>query len=272
MSRLIRLGIAASAVLTLTAGAPAAFGAGPVGLPPPTASNLHPCSRVTDGLSPWKDRNDETGYTVWGTSYAYDWWGKGGSCPAARFVAVQVVEARGPASVLSPVPGSSGHQRCYVTRDDAGNRIEPFASIFCEIKGGRKHHFGVLVAPYPVAIDGWFWNDGNQPPCTDPDNCPSGPPGLPEATPAEVDTVCGLKQGDAVCHISSNPGRGARATVTLSRNGRQIGKTSVTFGDDQLTTLTIHGSKPLQPATYDLHVVIVYNGSVVTDETGPVAL
>jgi hypothetical protein len=257
------LGFVAAAAAFLAPGANASS----VGLPAPTPANLHVCSRIADELSPWKDRSEETGYTVWGTHYAYDWWGTRGSCAAARFVAIQVVDNRGPSSVVSPYSGAAGRsQRCYITTKDAGNTIEPFASIFCHIKVPRRN-FGVLVAPYPSSIDGWFWNDGNPPACTDPDICPKGVQGVSYGPPEEEDYICTRKGGALVCHMSNNPGAGARLTLTLLRHGKQVAQTHLVFGSDAVTTAVLRGRTPLRPGSYVLKVKLTNAGATLQDSS-----
>jgi hypothetical protein len=168
---------------------------------------------------------------------------------------------------------------CYASVNNGNVMIEPFAQVFCHVK--EKAHkrprqpardFGVMVIPYPVQIDGWFWDPGRGP-CTDPDGCPSSPPAdAPEGEPASVDTTCERHAGALVCRISNNPGAGARMTLTLTRAGRVVARKQVVFGSAQTMTVTLRGSAPLKPGAYDLHVLIVFAGQTVTDNSGPVVL
>jgi hypothetical protein len=184
-----------------------------------------------------------------------------------RFVAIQVVDNRGPSSVVSPYGGGGGRfQRCYITTEDAGDTIEPFASIYCHISAPRRN-FGVLVAPYPSAIDGWFWNDGNPPACTDPDVCPKGVQGVSYGPPEEEDYICTRKGGALVCHMSDNPGAGARLTLTLLRNGRQVVQTHLVFGSEAVTTAVLRGRTALRPGSYVLKVKLTYRGATLQDSS-----
>jgi hypothetical protein len=240
-----------------------------LGLPPPSPSNLHTCSHFQDELHPWKESNEETGTTIWSTWYAYDWWGKNGSCPQARFLAEEAVGRGAPTATYDVISGTTAP--CVAIRKENKNTFEPFQTMACHVKAKAKKHpkrrsqdFGVLIVAYPVLIDGWFRNPGHTS-CTDPTSCPGGPQGIPERLPDEVDTICGLQHGTLVCHVSNNPGAGGRMTLTLSRHGKKLDDKAVTFTDAQVLTVKLRGAKPLNRGVYQLHVVVVYQGRKLTD-------